>query len=324
MCTAINLRKVNNYFGRNLDLEYHYNEEIVITPSNYLFPFRSDVNCTKKYPIIGIATVIDKIPLYYDAANIHGLAMAGLNFPGNAIYHPCKEDMNNIAAFEFIPWILRQCRTVKEARSVLRSTNITSESFSENLKTTDLHWFLSDSKESVVIEPSESGLRIYDNITDVLTNNPPYPYHVYNLCNYLNLTNSTPSGNFARTLGLQPYSNGMGGIGLPGDSSSASRFVRAAFMLSNSTCDDTEESCVSQFFHILDTVAHIRGSVLVGDKCEITQYSCCCNTTKGIYYYKTYENARIIAVDMYKTDFNDCILTRYPLFMKQDILMLNH
>ena len=324
MCTAINLRKSCHYFGRNLDLEYHYNEEVVIAPENFTFNFRYTESADIHIPIIGMATIVDGIPLYYDAVNMHGLAAAGLNFPGNAVYQSKGDAGDNVAPFELIPWILRQCESVEEVRALLEHTNIVNMSFNKDLPNTPLHWIVSDSKESIVIEPVADGLLIYGNPIDVLTNNPPFNYHMHNLCNYLNLTRFSPQGDMSKIPALKPYSNGMGGIGLPGDLSSASRFVRAAYLLSNAVCEDTESSCISQFFHILDAVAHVRGAVVVNDKYEITYYSCCCNATKGIYYYKTYDNARISAIDMHKSDLSGSNLVRYPLKDTQDIFWVNH
>lgn len=323
MCTAINLRMKNHYFGRNLDLEYHYNEEIVIMPSKFVFPFRN-LTAENNHSIIGVATIIDGIPLYYDAVNLHGLCIAGLNFPGNAYYNHPKEGFDNVASFELIPWILTQCSSVAEAKILLAKLNITNIPFGQNFPVTPLHWIISDSCESVVVEPEVKGLNIYDNPIGTLTNNPPFPYHMQNICNYLNLTNKAPYGDLTKKMNLKPYSNGMGGIGLPGDFSSASRFVRASYLTANSVCEDKESCCVSQFFHILDTVAHPRGSVVIQNQYEITYYSSCCNATKGIYYYKTYDNSRITAVDMHQEDLNGQMLVRYPLRTEQDIFWLNH
>ena len=161
---------------------------------------------------------------------------------------------------------------------------------------------------------------VYPNPVGVLTNNPPFPYHMYNLCNYLNVTQEEAQNRFSKELTLKAYSRGMGGIGLPGDLSSQSRFVRAAFTKWNAVCGDTEAECVSQFFHILDSVAQQRGCVRLGNEYEITLYQSCCNTDDGIYYYKTYENSQITAVDMHKTDLNTSLLSTYPLRETQNIL----
>ena len=115
----------------------------------------------------------------------------------------------------------------------------------------------------------------------------------------------------------------MGGLGLPGDFSSASRFVKAAFVKLNSATDDREDACVSQFFHILSSVAMPRGAVLVSGKPEITRYACCCNTDKGIYYYQTYDNSRIHGVDLHRADLKGSSLLTYPLILHEPIDIQN-
>ena len=119
MCTAITYHTRDHYFGRTLDLEYNYQEQVTVTSRNYEFRFRRKGGTERHYAIIGMATVVDGYPLYYEAANECGLAMAGLNFPGNAYYAPVAEGKDNIAPFEFIPWILAQCKSLGEARELL-------------------------------------------------------------------------------------------------------------------------------------------------------------------------------------------------------------
>ena len=116
MCTAITYKTKDHYFGRTLDLEYTYEEQVTITPRNYEFKFRTKDSLKNHYAIIGMARVEDNYPLYFDAVNEKGLAMAGLNFVGNADYKKSTPGQENIANFEFIPWILAQCATVAEAR----------------------------------------------------------------------------------------------------------------------------------------------------------------------------------------------------------------
>ena len=116
----------------------------------------------------------------------------------------------------------------------------------------------------------------------------------------------------------------MGAMGLPGDLSSASRFVKATFTKMNSVSGDSESESISQFFHILGSVEQQRGCVYMGDnKYEITIYSSCCNTDKGIYYYTTYENSQITGVDMYKENLETDKLIMYPLIPGQQIKMQN-
>lgn len=324
MCTAATYRTKDHYFGRNLDLEFSYSETVTITPRNYPFRFRKMGTLDRHYAMIGMAFVVEDCPLYYDATNEKGLSMAGLNFPGNAYYPPVAEGKDNVPPFEFIPWILCQCATVAEARVLLERINLADICFSEELPLSTLHWIISDREESITVESVKEGLKVYDNPVGILTNNPPFDFQMHNLVNYMALSTEPPENTFAPGLDLKPYSRGMGGMGLPGDLSSASRFVKAAFTKLNSLSGDSESESISQFFHILGSVAQQRGCVHMGEgKYEITIYSSCCNTDKGIYYYTTYENSQITAVDMHREDLDGEKLVNYPLIKGQQIRMQN-
>ena len=322
MCTAITYQSGCHYFGRNLDLEYTYQEAVTIMPRNFPLLFRMQDTLSNHYAMIGMATVADGYPLYYEATNEKGLSIAGLNFPGNATYLPAAADKINVAPFEFIPWILGQFETLTQVRKAINKINLVNISFSEKMPLSPLHWIISDKTGSITVEPMADGLHIFDNPIGVLTNNPPFEYHLYNLRNYLNIT-AEPAINRFSEFEIKPYSNGMGGIGLPGDFSSASRFVKAAFVKLNSVSEADEVSSVSQFFHILSAVAMPRGSVRIGDKNEITHYSCCCNTDLGIYYYTTYDNPAITGIDMHREDLNGSSPISYPLAKQTAIIMQN-
>lgn len=319
MCTAVSFLSGSHYFGRNLDLDFCYNEAVTITPRNYAFHFRNKETLPHHFAIIGIATTANGYPLYYDATNEVGLSAAGLNFPSNAFYGGIRKDQYNVAPFELIPWILTQCQTVSDAELLLAKTNLAGISFSPAYPLTDLHWIVADKNKSITVEPLKDGLIITENPVGVLTNNPPFDYHLHNLKNYLMLSEKEPENRFAPDLPLKPYSRGMGAMGLPGDLSSASRFVRAAFTKLHSVKPQEESMAVSQFFHILGSVVQQEGCVKVGDQFEKTVYTSCCNTGSGIYYYTTYENSQITAVHMNKADLDGNLLTSYPLLRTQQI-----
>lgn len=323
MCTAISYLQGDHYFGRNLDLPAGYAEEVTVTPKNFVFRFRNGQILFHHYAMIGMATVANDYPLYYEATNEKGLSMAGLNFPGNAAYQFRSASADNISPFELIPWVLGQCATIEEAACLLRKTNVWMLPFSREYKLTPLHWLISDRESSIVAEPMQDGLKIYDNPIGVLTNNPPFPYHLHHLADFSALQPNNREYFFCG-LPVRPYSNGMGAIGLPGDFSSASRFVKAAFVKCNARSDGTERDNVSQFFHILRSVAMPRGSVVMenGDP-EITLYSSCCNTDKGIYYYTTYENSRISAVNMHHAELDGETLITFPLRKMSEIFVQN-
>lgn len=324
MCTAATYLTKDFYFGRNLDLHMSYQETVTVTPRNYPFHFRCGKVLTQHYAMIGMATVASDYPLYYEATNEKGLSLAGLNFPQNAVYYPKAEDMDNIAPFELIPWLLGQCATVAEAMQYIEHLNIWNTPFSPQFPLSPLHWILSDRTRSIVLEPMADGLKVYENPVGILTNNPPFDFHMYNLANYMNVTSAIPSNRFAESVDLKPYSLGMGSIGLPGDLSSASRFVKAAFTKLNSRSGSSESESVSQFFHILGSVAQQNGLTAVeGGQYEYTIYSSCCNTDKGIYYYTTYENSQISAVSMHNEDLEGKTLISYPLIKGQQVRMQN-
>ncbi len=314
MCTAISFKTKDHYFGRNLDLDRSYGEEVCVIPRKYPFVYRKVEKQNEHFAIIGMATVVDGIPLLYDGTNEFGLSMAGLNFPGNAYYSSVKEGKDNISPFEFIPWILGACKTVEEAKKLLERINLVDISFSEHLPLSPLHWMISDKKQSIVVEAMKSGLHIHQNPVGVITNNPPFEYHLFNLNNYRNLKTVNGENTFAENMPLDNYCQGLGAIGLPGDLSSTSRFVRMVFNKENSICDGSENSSVSQFFHLLASVEMVRGACrLANGENDITVYSSCVNTDKGIYYYTTYDNHRINCVDMRKTDLESMAISRFPL-----------
>ena len=140
----------------------------------------------------------------------------------------------------------------------------------------------------------------------------------------MTVSRKEPTNIFAKEIPLENDSRGMGGIGLPGDLSSPSRFVRASFVKWNALEGEDEAENVSQFFHILGSVEQQKGCVeLQNGDYEYTVYSSCCNTDKGIYYYKTYENSCITAIDMHREDLNGTKLIAYPMRKEWNVYWQN-
>jgi len=298
MCTAINFTSKDNYFGRNLDLEYTYEESVTITPKNYPFKFRMMGEMDHHYAMIGMAYVVDGYPLYYDATNEKGVSIAGLRFAGNTHYPAVAEGKDNVSPFEFIPWILSQCSNLQEVKKLLDRVNLAAVPFSAELPLTPLHWMISYKEESLVVESMADGLHVYENPVGVMTNNPPFPVQLWNLENTKIL---------------------------PGDLESPSRFVRVAHVLKNSVCGSSEEESVGQFFHILTAVEQQRGcNRMESGLYEITAYSSCCNADRGIYYYVTYGNRQITAVDMQRENLDSDRVISYTLVKSEQIFKQNN
>jgi len=322
MCTAISYISGDHYFGRNLDLEHSFGESVIVTPRAYRFDFRCGTVISKHYAIIGIGIVEDGYPLYYDAVNESGLCAAGLNFNGYARYG-VGSGKDSVAVFELIPWLLCQCESTEQARRLLERINLTDEPFNTKYPVTPLHFIISDKHSSITLESTEAGIRIYDNPVGVLTNNPDFPYHMTHLADFVSLSAEQKENTLAPHASLPPYSRGMGGMGLPGDMSSASRFVRAVFLSSHTVCEGSEGEKVSGFLRMLDCLSQVDGCVLLPNgKRERTVYSSCINADRGIYYYKTYNNPRVSAVTLGDGNRSGKVISAYPLLWKNDIKYL--
>lgn len=324
MCTAVTYKTKGFYFGRTLDFEYLFPSEVTITPRNFPLDFRFCEAISSHYAFVGMAYVRGGYPLYYDAVNEKGLSMAGLNFVGNAVYKKEQMGKTNIASFEFMPYILSKCSSVKDARALLEDMNITDTAFEAHLPPSQLHWIIADKDEAITVEAVKDGLMVYPNPMGVLTNNPPFPVHIENLSKQKHLTpkQKEPANNSDK--GFSDFTRGTGAVGLPGDYTSQSRFLRAAFVKQNSKSDESEESSVNQFFHIMNSVSLPRGCCITEKgETDITNYSCCMSAQGLAYYYKTYESHSIRRVSMRKEDMNACNLVRYPLVREEQIINLN-
>lgn len=313
MCTSLRFCTEDFYFGRNMDIDCKWGERVVIVARNYKFKFKHEENIDNHFAMIGTASVVDGYPLFADAVNEKGLCMAGLNFPKSAFYHDSiGNKKHSIAPFEIIPWVLSKCKNTDEARALLSESEIVNSSFND-MPVATLHWHIADSEKSIVIEQTKSGLHIHDNPFDVLTNNPPFEWHEQNMSQYLNLTPNLPDGELNKSKDIEVFGKGAGSIGLPGDFSSASRFVKAAYLKACSVCGESEKESVSQFFHILDSVAVVNGSIRDTGKDYMTTYSCCTNVTKGIYYYKTYNSLGINSICMNDSNIDGDELIEFPM-----------
>ena len=323
MCTAISINGSCHLFGRTLDLENSYGENVVITPKNFVFKFKHVPPISTHPALVGTAHIADGFPLYYDAMNASGLCAAALNFPNYAVYGEPQESAVNLAAFEVIPYILSACQTLEEARTLLGKVNITREQFSEKLPSTPLHWIFADESGAIAAEPLANGLRIYENPFGVLTNSPPFDYHATRLADFLALDSAPPKNTVFTEADLRPYSHGMGAMGLPGDLSSASRFVRAAFIKSHTRLTDSESE-ISRFFHVIGAVSQPNGCALTESGMPIrTIYTSCIDASEQVYYFTTYNCRRIRAVRMNAENTSGYVLSVFSMERGEDIFYLN-
>lgn len=323
MCTSVAMTDGGFCFGRNMDIEYSFGERVIITPRGFPFEFRRAGELRSHYAIIGMGTMRRGYPLYADGMNEHGLCMAGLSLP-ESVYPEMSADKREVSPFEFIPWVLGKCANLGDVQALLKETALVNIPFGREVPLTPLHWHIADRSGSLAVECTSEGMRIWQNSVGVLTNSPEFGFHIKNLRQYLGLTSEYPKARFWGSTELLPFGRGFGAIGLPGDFSPASRFVRAAFLLHCSPAEREESRRVSHFFHILDNAAMPRGSVFTQDgREEITLYSCCMSPESGAYFFRSYYNSGISAVRLLREELDSRTPVEYPIGGAERIEWLN-
>ena len=301
MCTGVRFsdKAGNMYFGRNLDWSEGYGQKVVIAPRGYKYQsvFLGEMGGSA---VIGMAIVAENVPLYFDCANEHGLAVAGLNFPGYASYAPAAVDgKTNVAAYEFPLWVALNFRSVDEVEKALRDAVIVAKPINDQYPVSELHWIIGDAKRSIVVEYTENGMEIFENDVDVLTNQPGYGWHKENLRNYLNLFPQMPKAVKWEKAKMTAFGSGSLMRGLPGDYYSPSRFVRVAYLNTHYPVQSDEATNVSRLFHTLTGVAMIDGAAAMADgDFEKTVYTGGYSSATQTYYYNTYEDPAIQSVAM--------------------------
>ncbi len=327
MCTGLALETKDglHLFGRNMDIEYSFNQSIIFIPRNFKCVNKSNKKeLTTKYAVLGMGTIFDDYPTFADGMNEKGLGCAGLNFPVYVSYS--KEDIEgktNIPVYNFLLWVLANFSSVEEVKEALKNANIVDIPISENIPNTTIHWMISDiTGKSIVVEQTKEKLNVFDNNIGVLTNSPTFDWHVANLNQYVGLRyNQVPEFKLGDQ-SLTALGQGTGLVGLPGDFTPASRFIRVAFLRDAMIKNDKDSIDLIEFFHILNNVAMVRGSTrTVEEKSDLTQYTSCMCLEKGIYYYNTYENNQINAIDMNKENLDGNEIKTYKY---NKTLSINH
>jgi choloylglycine hydrolase len=310
MCTAIFDNKYGSFFGRTLDLEYSLGQEVVRTERGSRLSFIYEGKIESGFAFIGMAHKAKRedggedIPLYFDGMNECGLAVAALNFFGFAHYTKKADRCRNLASFEVIPYILATCGNIDCVRKLLFGANITADSFSHELPPTPLHFMVADRQGAIVIEQTESGLKIHDDPVGVMTNSPVFDYHMLKLSEYSYLSPYQPENDLSPQTSLSLFSRGLGAIGLPGDFSSSSRFIRACFLKNHTLMPERdrlgalgENTARDRFLHIMSGVSVPLGCVMTTENKPVCAvYSSVCDLDKLAYHHFSYTEREIRTV----------------------------
>lgn len=270
MCTAIQYGESGRYFGRSFDFYKNFGEKIVVTPRRALISFIHEGETTNHAAIIGTAAVVSGTALYFDGMNEYGICAAALNFPTLAVYREKNQGMVNVASFEIIPYLLSSSQSMADVYKLLEKVNVTNDSFSKDMPSTQLHWMISDGESAIVLESTENGVHVYEAETGVLTNSPEYPVHL------LNIRAMTGSAAW--------------------DYSSVSRFVQASRIREGYRSGG--ESGEVSLFKILGAVSVPKGSVQNEEGNYYTRYISVCDAERLVYHRSVYESTSHCSVRM--------------------------
>ncbi|MEG0133894.1 MAG: choloylglycine hydrolase [Clostridium sp.] len=325
MCTALTVKTKQGevLFGRDLDYVVNFNQSVHLIPRKY--KWRSGVTDKSeyvKYAILGMGAVFNTYPYLTDGFNENGLGCAMLYFPGYASYNKnLQENSVNLSPYDVILWILGNFKTVEEVVVAFREVNIVDLPKLEDYLPTEYHWIVTDrSGKSIVIESTKEKLSIYQDKLGILTNSPTFYWQMTNLKQYIHLTPKQPTDAYWGEQKLTPLGQGAGAIGMPGDNTPPSRFVRIAFIKNFMPIPIDEEAGVIEFFNALNTVFEVKGSLITPDGLHETSiYTSCMNLQKRVYYYSTYYNNRINAITMKGEDLDSKEIIKYPYMNSLDI-----
>jgi choloylglycine hydrolase len=256
-----------------------------------------------KYGFAG-ANALGK-PIVVDGVNEKGLYFGAFYFNQEAVYEKLteKNKLKAVSSEELGNYILSQFSSVAEVKEALSKIVIVGTWIKEINSFAPFHYAISDKNgESIVIEITESGLKVFDNTINTVTNNPTYDWHLTNLNNYVGLTSENRGAQVVGNQKITPFGEGTGLFGLPGDHSSPSRFVRAAAFANSALPTESAADTVFNAFHILNHFDIPKGSVreeIDGDTfTDYTVWTSVVDTKEPTYYYKTYLTQQVEKVNL--------------------------
>lgn len=275
-------------------------------PKNYEgFIKTEEKSYETKYSVLG--TGFFHLPAFGDGINEAGLMGSNNLLPAYATFAQNKvQGKINLTTANAFGYLLSRCKDVEEVRDEAENIVIVEHGESKDDVSMPGHFFFMDKKgNGLVLEPKEGQLMAYDNPYGVLTNAPEFPWHVTNLKNYIHLQPENIESTLFNNVPVSKFGEGSGMVGLPGDFSPPSRFVRAAAFVSHTPRDLCRQSAILQGFRILSQADIPIGAVIdskEGHKDE-TLYTAIMDTKKKGYFIKCHNNINI--QPFYMDDYKD-------------------
>jgi len=244
-----------------------------------------------------------------DGLNEVGLSFGGLYLPGYTVYQdvPKGEESKALWNLDFGLWVLGNFSTVEEVKIAVQSVYVCE--FKKFPIPSPVHFNVTDATgKSIIIEYTADGLKVYDNTVGILTNSPPYDWHMVNITNYLSLSPSNPDSISFNGESFSPVGQGAGLAGIPGDWTPPSRFIKALFMSHTALTPNNAAEAVNLALHFINVVdIPIGVSSIISDgkvEYDYTQWVAVRDLTNRKYMFRTYDNLQVRSIDLNKLDFN--------------------
>ncbi len=330
-CTGIRLQAKDGavVHARTLEFGVQLHSTAIIIPRKLAMhgtgpAGQSALQWETKYAALGLNGLGQT--LLVDGVNEKGLAAGLFYMPGYADYQEVSEDevSRSLAPWELGTWILTNFATIDEVRAAVSEIRVGNVVFADWNFVPPVHYIVHDAAgNSLVIEYVGGKLAMHDNPLGVITNAPEFDWHVKNLSNYLNLSpTNVPPANFDG-LKIHPFGQGSGLLGIPGDFTPPSRFVRAAILSRAALAGDDGPTAVEQAFHVLSSFDIAKGDIRQDasgqGEADYTQWTCASDTKNRVFYFHTYDDRRIRRIDLDKVNLDAPQVLSIPLGDREDI-----
>lgn len=286
--------------------------------------FTNYKSINKHYAFLGLSKGVEDTYTFADGVNEHGLSIAVLYFAGYAHYNDeILKDKVNLAPAEVVSYLLATTKNIEEVLEAFDKINITNEMIKFIQTVPPFHWVILDKTgRSIIIEPLVTGIKVHENKLGVMANSPDYDWHLTNVRNYIGLENHHKDPLEINGLVFEPFGQGAGAFGMPGDFTPPARFIRTLFNKLTVEKANGEDNLVIQANNILNSVKIPRGSVITNKKTfDYIQHTAFMVPKSKSYYYQLYHNPSIIEVklDDYDLSGNKAIvkiINNTPTFIK--------